>query len=196
MNGNRRDFMRAGSGVGGVLLLSSCEKEIGGTYQSLTEAEGTTLIALCEQIIPGDDYPGATDVGVILFIDRQLSEEGFYAKRRVDYQKGIADVNACCMALYNARFEALDFETQLRLLQRIEQGSAEAGNWKSREQKSFFKMLLTHTMQGFYGSPRHGGNKNYASFTMMGMDYPAEISQHRYKGLAHIRKKGLEGLMK
>ena len=82
------------------------------------------------------------------------------------------------MALYNARFEALDFETQLRLLQRIEQGSAEAGNWKSREQKSFFKMLLTHTMQGFYGSPRHGGNKNYASFTMMGMDYqPAPLQR-------------------
>ncbi len=28
-------------------------------------------------------------------------------------------------------------------------------------------MVLAHTMQGFYGSPRHGGNRDYASWRML-----------------------------
>ena len=35
-------------------------------------------------------------------------------------------------------------------------------------------------MQGFYGSPRHGGNKDYASYRMLGLDYPNIIGQNRY----------------
>jgi len=35
-------------------------------------------------------------------------------------------------------------------------------------------------MQGFYGSPRHGGNRNYASYKMMGLEYPRLIGQNRY----------------
>jgi len=36
-------------------------------------------------------------------------------------------------------------------------------------------------MQGFYGSPRHGGNKNNVSYKMMRLDYPVIIGQNRYK---------------
>jgi gluconate 2-dehydrogenase gamma chain len=35
---------------------------------------------------------------------------------------------------------------------------------------SFFSIVLTHTMQGFYGSPIHGGNKNHMSFNMLKVD--------------------------
>ena len=33
-------------------------------------------------------------------------------------------------------------------------------------------MILEHSMQGFYGSPEHGGNRGYASFKMLDIDYP------------------------
>ena len=41
-------------------------------------------------------------------------------------------------------------------------------------------MIRDHTMQGFYGSPRHGGNKGYASYKMLGLEYPRVIGQNRY----------------
>jgi gluconate 2-dehydrogenase gamma chain len=36
-------------------------------------------------------------------------------------------------------------------------------------------------MQGYYGSPIHGGNKDYMSFNMLGLDYPLIIGQNRYR---------------
>jgi gluconate 2-dehydrogenase gamma chain len=36
-------------------------------------------------------------------------------------------------------------------------------------------------MQGFYGSPRHGGNRGFVSFRMIGIDYPRIVGQNRYK---------------
>jgi hypothetical protein len=36
-------------------------------------------------------------------------------------------------------------------------------------------------MQGFYGSPRHGGNSNYVSYKMMKLDYPHVMGQNRYE---------------
>jgi gluconate 2-dehydrogenase gamma chain len=29
--------------------------------------------------------------------------------------------------------------------------------------------VVSHTMQGFYGDPRHGGNRNWASWRMLGV---------------------------
>src|SRR5450759_5069201 len=37
-------------------------------YRFFSEAEAKLLIAICEQIIPRDDTPGATDAGVIYYI--------------------------------------------------------------------------------------------------------------------------------
>ncbi len=40
-------------------------------------------------------------------------------------------------------------------------------------------MVLDHCMQGFYGSPRHGGNKDYASWRMLGVPVsPVRGRQH------------------
>jgi gluconate 2-dehydrogenase gamma chain len=40
-------------------------------------------------------------------------------------------------------------------------------------------------MQGYYGSPIHGGNKDYMSFDMLGLDYPLNIGQNRYQKPLH-----------
>ena len=33
----------------------------------------------------------------------------------------------------------------------------------------FFDLVVTHAMQGFYGDPRHGGNRDFASWRMLGL---------------------------
>ena len=42
-----------------------------------------------------------------------------------------------------------------------------------KQYPEFFKMLLTHVKQGFYGHPRHGGNAGWASYRMLGLAGPS-----------------------
>jgi gluconate 2-dehydrogenase gamma chain len=62
----------------------------------------------------------------------------------------------------------------------MESGELSGQEWGTVDQRRFFKTLLDHTMQGFYGSPRHGGNCNYVSYKMMKIDYPHVIGRNRY----------------
>jgi gluconate 2-dehydrogenase gamma chain len=63
----------------------------------------------------------------------------------------------------------------------MEKGKLPLDDWGEMKQEQFFGKLVDHTMQGFYGSPRHGGNKDYMSYTMMGLEYPLVVGQNRYK---------------
>jgi len=65
----------------------------------------------------------------------------------------------------------------------MEKNKIDDVSWKKTS--NFFRMLLKHTMQGFYGSPIHGGNKDYMSFNMLRMEYPLNIGQNRYKKPLH-----------
>ncbi|MFQ6030664.1 MAG: gluconate 2-dehydrogenase subunit 3 family protein [Dehalococcoidia bacterium] len=37
----------------------------------------------------------------------------------------------------------------------------------------FFSLLIEHTMEGFYGDPRHGGNRNRVGWTVLGFPGPS-----------------------
>jgi gluconate 2-dehydrogenase gamma chain len=142
-----------------------------------TEAEARLLIAICEQIIPRDDTPGATDAGVIYYIDRQLS--GPLARHQRGYRLGLASFRKTCLQVYNIPFEELAFEQQTDALRLIEAGRAPKELWGDPSQQAFFGLVLDHTRQGFYGSPRHGGNRDYASYRMLGLAYPNLIGRNR-----------------
>ena len=179
---NRRDFIKTiGLLYGSLLIAPSCTPSSGKqSYQAFTEEEAACLIALCEQIIPRDEYPGATDAGVIHFIDKQ-SKLRFPDERKL-FKEGVASLQAWCKKNYNKPFEDLDAATQITVMQSMEKDEIKSDLWKVSP-KEFFNKLLDRTMQGFYGSPRHGGNKDYVSFKMMRLDYPALMGQNRYKQL-------------
>jgi gluconate 2-dehydrogenase gamma chain len=120
-----------------------------GAYRFFTEAEARTLEAMLAHIIPSDDAPGAREAGVIHYIDRQLT------KRFRDQQKLYRDGLA---ALGN--FADLAADAQLDALRLVE---------KDKDRKPFFDAVVTHAMQGFYGNPRHGGNRNFVSWSMLGI---------------------------
>jgi gluconate 2-dehydrogenase gamma chain len=147
-------------------------------YRFFSAAEAKSLIAICEQIIPRDDTPGATDAGVILYIDRQLS--GLLDRHQQKYRLGLASVRQTCLQVYKAPFEELAFEQQTDALRQIEAGRVPPGLWGELSPQAFFNLVLDHTRQGFYGSPRHGGNRDYASYRMLGLAYPNLIGQNRY----------------
>lgn len=51
-----------------------------------------------------------------------------------------------------------------------------------KQDRRFFDMILAHTRQGFYGDPRHGGNREMASWRMLGLPTPPIRGRMHYDG--------------
>lgn len=176
---NRRDFIKSASlAFGSVLLFPSCLKQ-STIYRFFTSEEAPCIIAFCEQIIPRDESPGATDAGVIFYIDRQLS--GVFHYDQETYRNGIRNLQAYCKGKYGKTFESLIPDDQIQIMKAMESNHISESEWPKGKASDFFNLVLSHTMQGFYGSPIHGGNKDYMSFEMLRIDYPLVIGQNRYR---------------
>jgi gluconate 2-dehydrogenase gamma chain len=164
-------------GAGSTHLLGRLGRAAPPPYRFFTEAEAALLIDICEQLIPGDDTPGATEAGVIHYIDRQLC--GVFKRHQSAYRQGLASFQQTCVREHGQPFEALPAEKKIAALQAIESGRGPKELWFKPSPQAFFNLVLAHTMQGFYGSPRHGGNRGYASYRMLGLDYPPVVGRNR-----------------
>jgi gluconate 2-dehydrogenase gamma chain len=49
-----------------------------------------------------------------------------------------------------------------------------------KEERPFFDLVRRHTMEGYYGSPRHGGNRDAVSWRMLGLDEPPVRGRAQY----------------
>ena len=126
--------------------------------------------ALCGQIIPADDWPGAVEAGVVFYIETQLA--GPFARFAGDYKDGAVAALTSAARHYSGRaFTELDFAEQKSFLQRMEA----AGDL---EFNRFWQMVIDHTMQGFYGSPLHGGNNGETSWKMLAIADVMEGHKH------------------
>ena len=138
-------------------------------YRVLTSAEVATLEAWCEALIPADQDPGATDARVVRFIDVQLTRKN----RRLlpKYRDALAAFS---------RWQANSPNTTVQeLLARMEKGKAPTEVFADGG-KDAFEMVLAHTLQGFFGSPRHGGNRDYLSWKMLGIPLSPVRGREQY----------------
>ena len=176
---NRREFVRfLGITYGSVLLIPACSTDAS-NYRVFSNKEADCLIALCEQIIPADHDGGATEAQVIHFIDKQTALR--FPHDLTIYRQGVSCLQATCKDLYNKIFEQLESPVQIEIMKKLEKNELPEKFWQEVGQSSFFNLVLNRTMQGFYGSPRHGGNKNYMSYRMIKLDYPIVLGQNRYQ---------------
>jgi gluconate 2-dehydrogenase gamma chain len=160
----------AAVGVGSTAAIARLVRAPRPAYRFFSDSEAALLIDICEQIIPRDDTPGATDTGAINFIDLQLC--GVYARHQQAYRRGLESFRQTCLQEYKAPFQALVPARKIEALRSIEQGRGPKEFWGEPSPQAFFSLVLAHAMQSFYGSPRHGGNRDYASYRMLGLDYP------------------------
>ncbi len=176
---NRRTFLKTlGALYGSVLLLPGCSPRSLSPYRVFTSEEGDCLTALCEQVIPADYDPGATDAGVIHFIDKLLAER--FPHLLATYQQGVRALDASCREMFGQPFAGLTADRQIEVMQAMETGKLPEGHWQEVRSSAFFSQVVRHTMMGFYGPPRHGGNRNYVSYRMMKLDFPLVVGQNRY----------------
>jgi gluconate 2-dehydrogenase gamma chain len=153
---DRRKFIVAGLTATAV----SCARPKS-AWRFFSMQEARTVEAICAHIIPEDRDPGAVEAGVVVFIDRQLTR--FYKPLQKAYRQGMAAIGHESVSFAGRAFADLPAASQLDMLRRIE---------RNPETKPFFDLLVAHAMQGFYGDPRHGGNRERASWKMLGVASP------------------------
>ena len=73
-----------------------------------------------------------------------------------------------CLEKFNKTFSDLDSDKQISVMRMMEKNKLDKVKWKNSS--LFFNKIRLHTMQGFYGSPIHGGNKNFLSFDILNIN--------------------------
>lgn len=157
---------------------------------TLTATEAAFLAACYDTIIPADALsPSGSDCGLVTYIDRQLAgawgngarmyRSGPFIQTKPEYGyqlplspreyfgAGIAAANAWSTKTYGKEFDRLEPAMRAEALTQMEQGRAA---FASLDAKLFFEAVLQSAMEGFFADPIYGGNRNKASWRMVG--YP------------------------
>ena len=154
----RRQFVAAGA-LGGAAVVVGCTSGRQGNWDFLSDAQARTLTAICDQIVPADNYPSASQAGVLNYIDKQLARH--FRRHQDAYRDGLEQADAISRKRFGSELAALTSPQQLEVVSALEQ-----------EARTFFDLVRSHTLQGYYGSPRHGGNRDAVSWRMLGLDEP------------------------
>ncbi|MFB3825572.1 MAG: gluconate 2-dehydrogenase subunit 3 family protein [Bryobacteraceae bacterium] len=165
-NPRRRRFLGAAAVAAAAPGMVSCTGK-SSPWRTLSDAEARAAEAVCECLIPTDEFPGAAWAGAVHYIDRQLA--GHLGHLRETYRRGLAMMDAAARGQGAADFAALAADRRVELLKAVEKGKAAAAGWNPAEQRAFFSAILANTMQSFYGDPRHGGNRDGIGYRMLGI---------------------------
>ena len=155
---------------------------------TLTETEHAFFGAAADAFIPADELsPSGSQCGIATFIDRQLAgaygsgarlyRDGPFAKAKPEFgyqlpltpreffRAGIAAANEWTRKTYGKDFDRLAASDRDAALKAMEAGKAEFPGFSSR---MFFEALLQISMEGFFADPIYGGNRDMASWKMVG----------------------------
>jgi gluconate 2-dehydrogenase gamma chain len=132
--------------------------------EALTPTETDALDAFVDRLIPEDALgPGAVSAGVPSFIDRSLA--GALAANLSQYQNGLAALDALAQSSYGSTFAKLTNAQRDALITQL---AANTAKGFSPDSRTFFTLVREHTLQGMFGDPYYGGNKNDAGWKLMG----------------------------
>ena len=149
----------------------------------LTDTEARWLAAACDVLIPQDEYPSASQAGVVDYIDLQMSTgygqgEGLYLEApffeglatqgwQIDKTpaelllQGIADLNA-----EGTPIDDLDETGRADFVERLSTREQPIGG--GTPATDFFTLLHSLTNEGYFADPIYLGNYDYAGWRMVG----------------------------
>jgi gluconate 2-dehydrogenase gamma chain len=156
---------------------------------ALTADQWSMVEAIAARIIPSDDEPGATEAGVVNFVDKALAHED---KALVPvYRAGLAGVDAVAKKKFRKAFVALAAAEQDEVLGALESGKADGWPKGALGAADFFAAVRAHTVYGFLCDPAYGGNRDYAGWKVVG--YPGR--QHHRGGYTKEQMLGTEPIV-
>lgn len=127
-------------------------------------ADARTVDAFAAQIIPSEDgSPGAREAGVVYYIDRALA--GFMRDLQPLYRRGLQVLRDIAADAFGAEFSALEAAQQRQLVETMDaRAESDAEDFAGQ----FYRILREHTVQGFFGDPAYGGNRDVVGWKLVG----------------------------
>ena len=179
----RREFLVLSAGtVGGVLVysldrnlsrVSAQTSDIDVPLRFFTKDEALAVEALTARIFPKDEFsPGAREAGVVIFIDRQLA--GPYGRDRYRYTQEPFEDGPPELGYQGRATVAQIYRENLRPFLGIDKrsGADQDKALQGIEHTFFFSLLRTHTIEGVFCDPIHGGNKDMIGWQLIGFPGP------------------------
>ena len=178
-------------------------------YMFFRPAEAAFFEAVADHMVPADGLtPGGTDLGIATYIDRALGS-GYGKGDRLFMQgpwklgtpnqgyqlpmtpaelfrNGVEQTNLHCAKTYGGKaFDALTSAQKEEVLKGLESGAIKFAN--GMPSKAFFDEMYQNVMQGMFGDPIYGGNRDKASWRMIG--FPGVIATNQKNVAAYKNKK-------
>jgi gluconate 2-dehydrogenase gamma chain len=165
---DRRDFLKAAGGTVAIASLpvvgATVQRSLASGCKYFTVPQAALIESIAEQMIPTDDSPGGKAAEVVFYIDGVLA--GPYGKfYRNNYEEGLAMIDAESQKQFGGVFASVGSDHQAAILQ-----SLQAGHSRRESRHEFFGLLWRHVMEGYYGDPAHGGNRDGASWKMINFE--------------------------
>lgn len=167
----RRSFLtQSGTAIGGSWITMSmpavlaatataCKaREEGNAFKVLGAAEADEFAAIAAQIIPSGSSPGATEAGVIYFMDTVLA--GTNSDLLQSMRQGLAELQATIKSSDDKEtFASLGNSRQIEVLLEI-------------EETDFFYTMRYLTLAGTFSNPSYGGNRDNTGWQLIGFEGP------------------------
>lgn len=129
---------------------------------ALSDAQLRLLAAFVDRIIPKDELgPSASESGVPEYINRALGD--YLAGEKMAFIEGLQATDAFAHRSQDLAFIELTHEKQDALLSAMESGSADG----FPNARAFFNRARRLTMEGMFGDPVYGGNRNFAGWDLI-----------------------------
>lgn len=165
---SRRQFLKSAGAMTGAHYLrllapaaaaiaqAACSaRDEGQPFTVLSKDEAADFAAIAARIVPTTDTPGATEAGVIWFIDRAFSDE----------MQGELEFARNELAGFNARISG-DDSKPVRFSDLDE--AAQDAYLKTQDSSPLFNMLWEMTIFGMFAMPMYGGNRDKAGWELVG----------------------------
>ena len=150
-----RRAVLASAAVVPVAALTSPAQTTETPEGALTAPQLRTLEAFVDRLIPADEIgPGAAAAGAHLYIHIQLA--GYLAAEKAAFSAGLDGIDAYARRVHGAAFADVTGEQKDAMLTAMEANTLE-GVANSR---NFFTRARRLTLEGTFGDPHYGGNRN------------------------------------
>lgn len=172
MRSTRRTLLKlAGAGTAAALLMQLGAATDGpgpqGRLLTLRPREAATVEAIGARIWPGGpSEPGAREAGTVQYIDRALA--GPLSDSLKIYRRALAQLDAVSRKQHASAFVQLGESEQDALLIALSQGRLR----EVEDGPQFFQLVRTHTLEGLFADPIHGGNRALAGWRAVGYPGP------------------------
>ena len=122
------------------------------------------LKALVDRIIPADDFPAASEAGVVTYLDQLIGLR--LPERSAEIAVGLDAIDSVAEETYNASFAVLPVEDQDSLISEL----LSRGSLANRNLSEFLSSMINYASEGYYANPENGGNVNSVSWKMIGFE--------------------------